>query len=67
MNTPKNIDLNIQANNKRSGGGSYKDFFAGENHKFQEHLKNLQSQLNHIKRSMSSFTKISYAKVTLNP
>lgn len=51
----------------RSGGGPAKDFFAGSDVEFVEHRDNLQKQLQEIKsmQVVSSFARVSYAKVTL--
>lgn len=69
-NSPVQIILNtndfIEALD-RKGGGSARDFFAGNDTEFVEHKENLQKQLNEI-RSMqlvNSFAPVSYAKVTL--
>lgn len=69
-NSPVQIVLNtndfIEAL-EHNGGGSPKDFFDGNDSDFVDHRDNLQKQLGEI-RSMqlvSSFTKVSYAKVTL--
>ncbi|MDR3678889.1 MAG: S8 family peptidase [Flavipsychrobacter sp.] len=69
-NSPVQIVLNtndfIEALENK-GGGSSKDFFAGNDSDFVAHRTNLQKQLDEI-RSMqlvNSFAKISYAKVTL--
>ena len=70
-NSPVQIVLNtndfIEALDHK-GGGPSKDFFAGSDVEFEEHRNSLQEQLSEI-RSMqlvSSFTRVSYAKVTLN-
>lgn len=69
-NSPVQIVLNandfIEALDNRSGG-SPKDFFAGSDSEFVQHRDNLQQQLDEIKsmQLVSSFAKISYAKVTL--
>lgn len=69
-NSPVQIVLNtndfIEAL-EHNGGGSPKDFFDGNDADFVDHRDNLQKQLGEI-RSMqlvSSYTKVSYAKVTL--
>ena len=51
----------------RTGGGPAKDFFAGNDVEFVEHRDNLQRQLQEIKtmQVVSSFARVSYAKVTL--
>lgn len=69
-NSPVQIVLNsdafIEALENNGGGGS-KDFFAGNDNEFIEHRDNIQNQLNEIKsmQLVSSFSKVSYAKVTL--
>ncbi len=69
-NSPVQIVLNandfIEALDNR-GGGSSKDFFAGSDLEFVQHRDNLQKQLDEIKsmQLVSSFAKVSYAKVTL--
>lgn len=69
-NSPVQIVLNandfIEALDNR-GGGSPKDFFAGSDSEFVQHRDNLQEQLDEIKNMqlISSFAKVSYAKVTL--
>ncbi|MGH2666194.1 S8 family peptidase [Flavobacterium sp.] len=69
-NSPVQIVLNtndfIQALENQRGGGS-KDFFAGNDLEFIGHRDNLQKQLNEIKslQLVSSYSKISYAKVIL--
>ncbi len=69
-NSPVQIVLNssdfIEAL-ENNGGGPAKDFFAGSDAEFREHRENLQHQLNEIKnmQMVSSFAKISYAKVNL--
>ncbi len=69
-NSPVQIVLNsdafIEALENNGGGGS-KDFFAGNDIEFIEHRDNIQNQLNEIKsmQLVSSFSKVSYAKVTL--
>lgn len=69
-NSPVQIVLNsdafIEALENNGGGGS-KDFFAGNDAEFIEHRDNIQNQLNEIKsmQLVSSFSKVSYAKVTL--
>lgn len=69
-NSPVQIVLNsdafIEALENTGGGGS-KDFFAGNDTEFIEHRDNIQNQLNEIKsmQLVSSFSKISYAKVLL--
>jgi hypothetical protein len=69
-NSPVQIVLNsdafIEALENNGGGGS-KDFFAGNDTEFIEHRYNMQQQLSEIKsmQLVSSFAKISYAKVTL--
>lgn len=69
-NSPVQIVLNtndfIEALDN-NGGGSPKDFFDGNDSDFVEHRDNLQKQLGDIKsmQLVSSFTKVSYAKVTL--
>lgn len=69
-NSPIQIVLNtndfIEALDNK-GGGPSKDFFAENDIEFVKHRDNLQNQLSEI-RSMqlvSSFAKVSYAKVTL--
>ncbi|MEZ4780636.1 MAG: S8 family peptidase [Flavobacteriaceae bacterium] len=69
-NSPVQIVLNtndfIEALDNQ-GGGPSKDFFAGNDIEFVEHRDNLQKQLSEIKNMqlVSSYAKISYAKVTL--
>lgn len=69
-NSPVQIVLNssdfIEAL-ENIGGGPAKDFFAGSDAAFIEHRQNLQNQLNEIKnmQMVSSFAKVSYAKVNL--
>lgn len=69
-NSPVQIVLNsdafIEALENNGGGGS-KDFFAGNDNEFVEHRDNIQNQLNEIKsmQLVSSFSRVSYAKVTL--
>lgn len=69
-NSPVQIVLNsdafIEALENNGGGGS-KDFFAGKDIEFVSHRANIQSQLEEIKsmQLVSSFAKVSYAKVTL--
>lgn len=69
-NSPVQIVLNsdafIEALENNGGGGS-KDFFAGNDNEFIEHRDNIQNQLNEIKsmQLVSSFSRVSYAKVTL--
>lgn len=69
-NSPVQIVLNssdfIEAL-ENIGGGPAKDFFAGSDAAFIEHRQNLQDQLNEIKnmQMVSSFAKVSYAKVNL--
>jgi hypothetical protein len=69
-NSPVQIVLNSDAfieALENNVGGSYKDFFAGNDNEFIEHRDNIQNQLNEIKsmQLVSSFAKVSYAKVTL--
>lgn len=69
-NSPVQIVLNSDAfieALENNGGGSSKDFFAGNDIEFVEHRDNLQNQLSEIKsmQLVSSFAKVSYAKVTL--
>jgi hypothetical protein len=69
-NSPIQVVLNtsdfIQAL-ENNGGSSSKDFFAGNDLEFVEHRDNLQNQLSEIKsmQLVSSFTKVSFAKITL--
>ncbi|MBL3547263.1 S8 family peptidase [Chryseobacterium sp. KMC2] len=69
-NSPVQIVLNssdfIEAL-ENNGGGPAKDFFAGSDAEFREHRENLKHQLNEIKnmQMVSSFAKVSYAKVNL--
>lgn len=69
-NSPVQIVLNsgdfIEAL-ENNGGGPSKDFFADNDLEFIGHRDNLQKQLNEIKNLQleSSYSKISYAKVTL--
>lgn len=69
-NSPVQIVLNSDAfiealENKARG--SAKDFFAGHDTEFVEHQYKIQNQLNEIKsmQLVSSFAKVSYAKVVL--
>ncbi|WP_417355390.1 S8 family peptidase [Flavobacterium sp.] len=69
-NSPVQIVLNSDAfieALENHGGGPSKDFFAGNDTEFIEHRDNIQNRLNEIKsmQLVNSFTKISYAKVTL--
>lgn len=69
-NSPVQIVLNtndfIEALDNQ-GGGAHKDFFAGSDAEFIEHRDVLQQQLGEIRNMqlVSSYTKVSYAKVTL--
>ncbi|WP_142683547.1 S8 family peptidase [Chitinophaga polysaccharea] len=69
-NSPVQIVLNtndfIEAL-EHNGGGSPKDFFDGNDADFVDHRDNLQKQLGEIRNMqlVSSYTKVSYAKVTL--
>ncbi|MBO9683325.1 MAG: S8 family peptidase [Flavisolibacter sp.] len=69
-NSPVQIVLNtsdfIEALDNK-GGGSPKDFFGGNDADFVEHRDYLQESLKEIKsmQLVSSFAKVSYAKVTL--
>lgn len=71
-NSPVQIVLNtndfIEAL-ENQGGGPSKDFFAGNDSDFVAHRDNLQKQLSEIKsmQLVSSFVKVAYAKVTLQP
>ncbi len=70
-NSPIQVVLNsnafVQAL-ENQGRGSSKDFYAGNDIEFIEHRDNLQGQLSTIKsmQLVNSFTKVSYARVTLN-
>lgn len=69
-NSPIQVVLNtndfIEALDNK-GGGPSKDFFAENDIEFVKHRDNLQNQLSEIKsmQLVSSFAKVSYAKVTL--
>lgn len=69
-NSPIQIVLNSDAfieALENNGGGSPKDFFAGNDIEFEVHRNYLQNQLNEIKNMQltNSFAKISFARVTL--
>lgn len=69
-NSPIQIILNSSAfieALEHKGGGPAKDFFAGNDVEFVEHRDNIQRQLQEIKtmQVVSSFSHISYVKVTL--
>lgn len=70
-NSPVQIVLNSDSfieELKNRGGGYHKDFFEGSDIKFSKHRDYLQDQLKEIKtmQLVSSYAKVSYAKVILN-
>uniref|UniRef100_UPI004049C725 S8 family peptidase n=1 Tax=Fulvivirga sp. TaxID=1931237 RepID=UPI004049C725 len=69
-NSPVQIVLNSDAFIEAleyPGGGPKKDFYAGNDTEFREHRDQIQTQLREIKsmQLVNSYSKISYAKVTL--